>query len=47
MTLHKEDEFFYDSNNSSSVAILTQAPASQYGRLASDFSKLRQSVVMH
>jgi serine/threonine protein kinase len=47
VTLHKEDEFFYDSNNSSSVAILTQAPASQYGRLASDFSTLRQSVVMH
>ena len=45
--LHKEDEFFIDSMNGDSVAVLTQAPADQYSALASRFATLRQSLSMN
>jgi hypothetical protein len=44
--LRKEDEFFSDTSNGSGVAILTQAPASQYPSLSSEFASLRQSLSM-
>jgi serine/threonine protein kinase len=45
--LHKEDEFFTDTNNGDSVAVLTQAPESEYASLSSGFSDLRQSLSMN
>jgi hypothetical protein len=44
--LHKEDEFFTDTANGDSVAILTQAPAGQYRALANQLSTLRQTLSM-
>lgn len=45
--LHKEDLFFIDTTNGDGVAVLTQAPASQYSGLASRFASLRQSLSMN
>jgi S1-C subfamily serine protease len=45
--LHKEDVFFIDTDNDDGVGILTSAPASQYGQLASSFAILRDSLAMH
>ena len=45
--LHKEDEFFVDTNNNAGVAVLTQAPASEYTSDASAFAALRQTLAMH
>ncbi len=44
--LRKEDEFFIDSGNGDGVAVLTQAPAADYGAYSSQFAALRQSLSM-
>ena len=46
ITLHKEDEFFTDTANNASVAVLTQAPQSQYSGLANQLARLRRSLTM-
>ncbi len=45
--LQKEDEFFYDTSNGSSVAVLTEAPASEYGNYSKEFDSLRQTLAMN
>lgn len=45
--VHQEDEFFIDSNNGDSVAVLTGAPAAQYPGYASLFAALRQTLAMN
>jgi hypothetical protein len=44
--MHKEDEFFIDTENGDGVAVLTQAPASEYATLAPAFAGLRESLSM-
>jgi serine/threonine-protein kinase len=45
--LQKEDVFFTDTANGDSVAVLTAAPASEYGQLANQFANLMQSLTMN
>ncbi len=47
MLLRKEDEFFIDSSDGDGVAVLTQAPAADYGTYSSQFAALRQTLSMN
>lgn len=45
--VREEDVFFIDSNNNTSVAVLTQAPANRYGQLRRQFFNVRHSLAMN
>ena len=45
--LQKEDDFFVDSANDDGVAILTEAPASEYSAYATAFAAIRQTLLMN
>jgi hypothetical protein len=45
--VQKEDDFFVDTDNDDGVAILTQAPASDYAADAGPFAEYRASLVMN
>lgn len=44
VVLHKEDVFIVDTSNGENVAVLTQAPASDYNSLAAAFATLRNTL---
>ncbi len=45
--LQKEDVFFVDTDTNEGVAVLTQAPASEYASDAAAFALLRQTLIMN
>ena len=47
MLLQKEDVFFVDTDTNEGVAVLTQAPASEYPSDANAFAVLRQTLIMN
>jgi hypothetical protein len=46
MLVQQEDEFFTDTRNGDSIAVLTGAPAGQYDHLAGEFAALRRTLVV-
>lgn len=44
---HTVDQFLIDRSNGDGIAILTQAPGSEWSSLSSEFAKLRNSLSIH